>query len=461
MHYVMGGEGYVTGAGEAPFFYYVVALFYKIFGPHESVFRLLSLLTLLLGFYLLSKIIFEQIQDLYTALAIPAIMMGSPVIAFYSLNFTPNIPAQGIVMIAIWFFYLFYQKSHLKFFYWSIFFFALAGLIKISALISFFVIIGLWLIESLNIYKLQHGEKLFKNNLKIIPAFLLVFAAVFCWKWYADYYNELHQTKYFLSKMRPIWIIDDAVKEIIWNKIVDKRFPSYFNPYTFWAITIIGGLILITPRKHAPVLYFSILLYTIGCLCFFLLMFKQFEEHDYYAIEMMLLPLIVLGLSVFYLKKYWPSVLKKWWFRGVISVGLIFNLYYAKTHIDFRYDPNNIYMSHFNPTFYKKEALQHFLKDLGIKSTDKVISAPDQSPNNTLYYLNLRGWTEYFMGGPLNPLVMNYFIASGANYLVINDVAYLEFEDLKPFLKYPLGTFENSIFVFDIRPYKLKDIEIN
>ena len=461
MHYVMGGEGYVTGAGEAPVFYYFVALFYKIFGPHDGIFRLLSLITFLTGLFFLSKIILEQSKDLFTALSIPAIMMGSPVLAFYSANFTPNIPAQGIAMIGIWLFYLFYKKSQLKFFYWSMFFFAFAGLIKVSALMSFFVIVGLWLVEVVNVSKFRNGEKLFKNSLKIAPTFLMVIAVIYGWKLFADHYNEVHQVNYFLSKIRPIWSVDESTREMILNIIIEKRLPSYFHPFTFWVIAGIGLIILLTPRRHAAILYFSFLFYTLGCISFFLLMFKQFEHHDYYVIEMMLLPLITLCLFVFYLKKNWPSIFKKWWFKLILTTVLIFNFHHTKTHLDFRYNPNEIHMSHFNSSFYKKEELHRFIKELGIHISDKVISAPDQSPNSTLYHLNLKGWSEYFMGGSLNPLVMEYFISSGAKYLIINDANYLEMEELKPFLKYPLGAFESSIFVFDIRPYKLKDIEVN
>ena len=338
---------------------------------------------------------------------------------------------------------------------------AVAGLIKISALISFIVIIGLWLIEYLNIYKFKNGEKLFKDNRKIIPAFLMVITLIICWKWYADYYNEVHQTNYFLSKMRTIWSLDATAKENIWDKIVNKRLSSYFNPFTFWAILTLACLILLTPQKHSKILYFSFLFLTVGCLSFFLLMFKQFEQHDYYAIELMLWPLAVLSIIVFFFKKHLPFILTKWWFRLIIAGAIIFNLNYTKSHLVFRYNSNSVYMSHFNPTFYKKTKLQHFIRNLGIDYSNKVISAPDLSPNNTLYYLNLRGWTEYFMGSSLNSLVMEYFISSGAEYLIINDAKYLESDDLKPFLEYPMGEFENSIFVFDIRSYKLEDVEIN
>lgn len=460
-HYVMGGEGYVTGPGEAPLFYYLVALFYKLFGPYEGIFRTLSLCTLLFGFYLVGKIILQQTEDIMAALFVPALLMGSPVIAFYSFNFTPNIPAQGLAMTGIWFFYLFYQKNRLHLFYLSMLFFLLAGLIKISSLIPFLVIFGLWLMEALTIVKLKKNEQLFKNSLKIVPAFLALFAVMFFWKLFADHYNEVHQSSYFASKIRPVWSIDFPTITSIFENILFKKLNSYFHVFTLMALAGIGALIILTPRKHPPVLYVALLFYSLGCVAFFLLMFRQFEHHDYYVIDMLLLPALVIAMFILFVKNSFPLILKKWWFRLILGSALIFNFYHAKTQLRFRYELNSASMAHFNPAFYKKEALQDYLDELGVLPSDKVVSAPDLSPNNTLYYLNLRGWTEYFMGGPLNPLVMEFFLSAGAQYLIISDESYLKKEELKPFLKYPLGVFENSIFVFDIRPYKLEEVKIN
>ena len=459
-HYVMGGEGFVTGVGEAPIFYYLVGIFYKVFGAHDGIFRLLSLLTLLAGFFLISKLIFEETNDLFFSLFPVVFLMASPVIAFYSFNFTPNIPAQGLSFIGIWFFYLFYQKGNVKFLYWCCFFCTLAGLIKVSALIAFLSFFGLWLLELVGFLKLKKGEKIFKNNFKAALAFATVFAIILAWRSFAEQYNEIHQVNYFLAKIKPIWSIDEATRESIWTRFADKRLPTFFNPFTFWSLAVLGALLLLIPRKLKFVFYFFYLFVILGTFSFFILMFKQFELHDYYAIEMMLLPLCILFGFVIFLNKYLPKISKKWWFKGILGTILIFNIFYTKTHLDSLYNINQKENSHFNTSFYKKRQLHQFLLDVGINKSDKVVSAPDLSPNNTLYYLNRKGWSEYFMGSPMNPLVIKYFLSCGAKYLIINDKKYLEKENLKPFFEYPLGDFENTIFVFDIRPFRLPEIEI-
>lgn len=454
MHFIMGGEGYVTGAGEAPIFYYVAAVFYKIFGPQEGIYRLLSLLTFLLGLFLICKIIALEASDWFSPVILAGVVMTSPVIAFYSFNFTPNIPAQGLAMIGIWFFYRFYRDQQLRFFYWSMFFYTLAGLIKISALMSFAVILGIYTLDILGLFHFLHAKRIFDKAWRFLPGFLMVFGAIFLWKLWADHYNEMHKTSYFLSKTRPYWSIDAAEQNRIFQRIDTVWFSSYLHLYTFRALVTLGLLILLTPRRHAAVLYLSFLALLLGCFAFFMLWFRQFDGHDYYVIEMILLPIIIMGIFILFLKKYLPKVLSNWIFRLALLGVVLFNAHYAKGVLDFRYDQKNVFMSYFNPDLYKTEELHAFLKNLGIEYPDKVVSAPDTSPNNTLYHYNLLGWTELYLGGELYGDRVKQCARAGAKYLLIHNKKYLEKENLQEVFTYPMGNFNNSIFVFDIRPFQ-------
>ncbi|MFT5167425.1 MAG: hypothetical protein ACI8P3_002663 [Saprospiraceae bacterium] len=454
MHHVMGGEGYVTGAGEAPIFYYVVGLCYKVFGPYEGIFRLLSLLLFLFGLFLLAKIISTEARDWFSPVILAGIIMGSPVIAFYSFNFTPNIPAQGLAMIGIWYFYLFYKNSLLKYFHWSMFFYILAGLTKISALMSFVVIFGLYFLDIAGLLKKISGQRIFEKAWRFIPGFVMVLIALFLWKIWADYYNEMHHTKYFLSKTKPYWSLDTEMQAYVYKRIQEVWFPAYYHSYTFWGLGGIGALILLTPWLHKRILYLSFLALSIGCTAFFFLWYLQFEKHDYYVIEMVLLPVMILGMLFLFIKKYAPKLLSNWIFRIVLFAIIAFNANYSKGILEHRYDQQSVFMSYFNPDLYKTKALHAFLKNLGIQYPDKVVSAPDTSPNNTLYHYNLCGWTELYMGGQqMNAKKVKSYAKAGAKYLLIHDKKYLENENLKEVLAYPMGDFNNSIFVFDIRTF--------
>lgn len=451
MHYVMGGDGYVTGAGEAPIFYYLVAVFYSIFGPHEGIFRLLCLLTLAIGLYLMGRIIKTETGDWFSALLPFSFIMASPLVAFYGFNFVPNVPAQGLAMVGIWFFYLYGKKQELRFFYWSMLFYSLAGLIKISALMSFVVILGVYGVELVGLFKFRQGQRIFKDLLRVIPGFLLVLAAIFGWKLWADHFNEVHQCSYFLSKTKPIWELDAYAKQHIWERIVNIWVPVFYHHYLLYGLGGIGLIALLTPRRQPPILYFSFWLIVIGCTGFLLLWYRQFDHHDYYALEMMLVPVGVITFFLLVLKRYFPRFLQHWVFRLSIIAFLLYNVNYAKDIVQLRYQPDTIFMKHFNPTLYKNHEIQAFLKGLGIAYPDKVISAPDQSPNNTLYVYNLIGWTELYMGRSMTAAKVIALSKEGAKYLIISDPTYLEHEELKSVLIKPMGSFENSIFVFDVR----------
>lgn len=453
-HYVMGGEGFVTGAGEAPFFYYFVALFYKVFGPHDGIYRLLSLLFLLGGLFLLAKIIVHETQDWFAPPILAGIIMGSPVIAFYSFNFTPNIPAQGVAMIGIWWFYRYYKTKQINLFYYSMLFYTLAGMIKISSLMSFAVILGLYFFQASGLLKRFSRDQVFHNLKKCIPGFLFVFTGLFFWKLWADHFNEVHKTKYFLSKTRPMWGIDKGTLLWVFKRIREVWFPSYLSPYTFWGLTGILGFLFITPRKHKTLVYLSLGAIFLGCLLFFVLWYQQFEGHDYYVIELILLPIAILGTFFLYLKNYFPKILSNTFFRIMLFVFLAYNVNYTKDQLSYRYDQESVFMVHFNPDLYRTAEVQSFLKGLGIHYTDQVVSAPDGSPNGTLYHYNLRGWTELYLGGEMHAPRVKQCAEAGAKYLIINDKKYLEKENLKEVLTHPLGNFNNSIFVYDLRPWQ-------
>jgi hypothetical protein len=458
MHYIMGGEGYVTGAGEAPIFYYLVALAYSIFGPYDGIFRLMSWLTFLGGLYLMAKIVWEITKDWFSPVLLAGLIMTSPVLAFYTFGFTPNAPAQGLAMIGIWFFYRYVQRKAIRFFYWSMLFYTLAGLIKISALMSFAIILGLFALDCLGTFRRLSGRRIFQNSLAVIPGFLFVFAGLWAWKLWADHYNEIHNTSYFLSTIRPYWTVDDAGQQYVWERIRTIWFAAYYHPKTFWSIASIGILILLTPTRHHPVLYISYLALIVGCTTFFLLFFQQFEGHDYYILEMVLLPILILGSACLMLYRYFPKVLTHWSFRLFLILSLVFNAHHTKVVIDFRYDPESVFMSYFNPDLFKTTELRTFLKDLGITWPDKVVVAPDTSPNNSLYHYNLLGWTELYMGGtPMHAKRVKEIAGAGGKYLLLHDKSYLEKENLQEVLTYPLGIFNNSIFVFDIRPFAVSE----
>jgi len=452
LHHVLGGEGHTVG--EFPIIYYCSAILYKIFGPNEGWFRLLDFLILFIGLYCLFRMVLESTKDTFLAIAIPLLVMSSPVMAYYAFNFVPNTPALGLVLIAWWFFYRYYQEQRLKHFYASMLFFLFAGLLKIPMLMSFLVLGAAYVAELIPSIKMRNQEKLFVQRWKLFPGFLMVVVGVVGWKFYADHYNEINDTSYFLANIKPIWGIDAERRKVIYDKVMLAWFHAYYHRSVFYLIIALTAFVLFSIRRHKSLLTFGLTLLGLGVIAYIALWYQQFQEHDYYVIDLMVYPILLFVTVAIFLKKSMPWLINTLLVRLLIVAFIIFNLQHAKSQLVLRYDPDSVFMRYFTPEFFKTTELQTFLKNLGIAYPEKVVSIPDTSPNNTLYHLNLTGWSGLYLSEPVTAKRIKHFASLGANYLIINKKEYLEIEDLQAVLEKPLGDFENAIFVFDIQYLK-------
>ena len=134
-------------AGEFPIIYWLVGMLYRIFGPYEGIFRVVNLLFVWTGLVFLGKTIRLITEDRFWGWTIPILLFASPVLVFYAFGFMPEPPAMGLSMVGWYYFFLFREKSESRHFYWTLLFFTLAGLIKISSAISLIAIGGIFFIE--------------------------------------------------------------------------------------------------------------------------------------------------------------------------------------------------------------------------------------------------------------------------------------------------------------------------
>jgi hypothetical protein len=155
------------------------------------------------------------------------------------------------------------------------------------------------------------------------------------------------------------------------------------------------------------------------------------------------------------LKENYTTLYKSLALKIFMAILLIFNLYYTKEVLELRYFaksekkysviPSNDLVGllrwisdNRKVNIEALEEIQPYLKQIGIKPEDQVISIPDQSFNITLFLLNHRGWTEY--GHDKEHL---FSFAKGAKYLIINDTTLKQEEYLKPHLTQKIGSFKN------------------
>ena len=95
------------------------------------------------------------------------------------------------------------------------------------------------------------------------------------------------------------------------------------------------------------------------------------------------------------------------------------------------------------------ETVTPYLRSIGIKRTDIVVSVPDQSPNITLSLMDQKGFTSIYSSDENLQDYLPKFIKRGAKYLIVKDPIILENKKLATFTKEKIGTFRN------IQIYKL------
>ncbi|MBN2681903.1 MAG: hypothetical protein JXR58_05310, partial [Bacteroidales bacterium] len=96
---------------EFPIINYFVASLYHIFGYHEFIFRIVSLLIFYLGLLFLFKFLKKAFLDDFWAIIVSSIVMLSYITIYYSISFLPNTSALAFVFIGWYFFYLYYESN--------------------------------------------------------------------------------------------------------------------------------------------------------------------------------------------------------------------------------------------------------------------------------------------------------------------------------------------------------------
>ncbi|PJB15088.1 MAG: hypothetical protein CO118_05180, partial [Flavobacteriales bacterium CG_4_9_14_3_um_filter_32_8] len=90
--------------------------------------------------------------------------------------------------------------------------------------------------------------------------------------------------------------------------------------------------------------------------------------------------------------------------------------------------------------WYRFERMRPYIREIGIKENDKIISLPDFSFNTSLYLVGQKGWTNFSNYNKKEDI--ENLIDKGAKYLFISNPELLSKEFLHSFLINKVGSFE-------------------
>ncbi|HYW96350.1 MAG TPA: glycosyltransferase family 39 protein, partial [Bacteroidales bacterium] len=380
-----------TAPGENTYLYYFVASLYHIFGYHEFIFRLVFTLIFLAGLFFLYKTTRYLFDDVFWAFALPLLLFSSPVIMYYGNNFLPNTPALAFVLTGWFFFFRYRKEKRTLFLYLTMLFFLLAAWLKITALLSLAAIGGIFILEWLFGLRISQRGKIFSEPLKFLILSVILILLVGVWVFFTTWYNRVHDSTYFVHKPFPFWTFSpEELRKVIYN-IRHIWLKEYFHPLTllFFVLTVL--FIVFHLRKASRFLLLTNLFLLAGIAVFVMMFFWFFQDHDYYSINLYILPVFLFLTSLDILKKRYPVVFSSPFTKIIFGLFLLFNIWYAKITVQERYEgkANRIYQN--SGDWY---TITPWLRDHGIGPEDTVISVPDNT-HVSLYLMNVKGWTQY------------------------------------------------------------------
>ncbi|TNE53199.1 MAG: hypothetical protein EP338_11720 [Bacteroidetes bacterium] len=387
---------------EFPIIYYLDSWIWKLTGENFWSPRLLNLFFLIAGLWGLFKGMSLLKIRKPLLFAVLALVMASPVLSHYAVNVLPNTAAIGLTFLSWYFFYRYDQEGTKKHLLIAILLLSLSGLLKITLIFSFVIYLFILL------YRWYQRKE--------TPYFplLLLFAGlgiIYLWTHYLNGYNHESAAASLFESFSVFAHSSEEIKAV-WNGGFKDHW-ILIEHRVFWfgfCILFLFNFYQIIRHRNWLVLWIHLLLMGSSTI-YFLVFFMSFENHDYYLLD--LIPHITVHLitTAYYLSRLstkWPVLLFQLFAYTSVVIGsghvVARNLDIQKgmaklqSHLVDRYSFGfHQYFRYDSSLRWPLKQYRKQLRQLGINRQTAVICVPDQSPNISLYYFNLRGQSNFHL----------------------------------------------------------------
>lgn len=392
---------------------YLVAIVGKVLNADlVYTFRLYNLLYSLIGLFFFFRLGLLITKSDRRAVWATSFLFTLPVYVYYQNGFLPSIPSIANFFIALYALMRYHQSQKIKHFILACSFMTLAALCRSPFFIFLFAL-------------LLQRTVLFYRAKKVIWSELWTLLIGMGLFWGYFIYNQMLAEQYgsmFLTKL--LYFNDFESFKTVLATAFDRFGDEILSPYQ--AVLFLSLLIAIVyqlneskqirPKWSALSLYFLISL--LGVIAFFLLMGKQFADHDYYYVDT-LYPLVAMLLLLSLSKLKIPRS----WYTPVAVVCLVFFFYffsYAKAIQEERYTPP--YNDRIEYAYQVYKNAQDELKDWGIEEGDTLLVLDAVTTNMPFTLWGNRGYTilnsgEESVKAALDTLAFNYVILLDSNFV--------------------------------------------
>jgi hypothetical protein len=454
IHFQASVEG--KAVGEFPIIYYVNAAIWKITGENYVTVRLLNLSIVFLGLFFLFKLCDRYLNNLFYSLLIPYLIFSSPLFGYYSNNFLINLPAVCLMFIGWYYLYKSTQENGQKSMVIASILLTISILLRPTLLIGIVPIYLIVFLELIGVLKEKYLDKK-KGFILFIPLLILI-----GWILFSKDYNLKNGSIYFLLTIKPIW--DAPNKLEIWNSFTEIVLPEFYH-LGFILLFFVMFLYIIFNIKKSNI-YLIIILVTlfIELIIFVLLWFQNLNVHDYYLLDFyLIIPVLFVAFFKLLQNVHLPVFNSKIVKSGLFVILILsFCFGVAKTRI--KYFGNNTFVSKnflskrehqywewlkwdYETRIQSAETVTPFLRKIGLKRTDLVLSIPDVSPNITLNFMDQKGYTLLYNDNKTKKEVIENAIENKVKYLIITDKVLAKDSSISDFTKNKIGEYKNvSVF---------------
>lgn len=390
LHY-QGYDGTGQTISEFPIIYWTVGNIWKITGRQEWVFRALVLFLFYLGLFSLFRIAEGILRHSFWALILVLGLFSSTYLAYYANNFLADVPALSLALVAWYFIFQYYRKGLYVFLVLGSLFFLLAGLLKISAALSFLALFFSYILRNgpIAFLKWAADMRVPGTPFRIYCHFIGVLTGWAIWYSYARWYNLQHNYGIFLIGILPIWECDwDSLRKVLYGLLIHWRQHFFRDEMHVLSLMVFGWLLY--NRNHITGFARSLfLLVTGGVLGFLMLFFQVFDNHDYYALNLLIFFPVFWLVFLVQCKARYPEWFSALWIQLFACVLILHCADFTRRRMLSRYERPDY--NHTGPY----ENITPWLRQMGIQREDRVISVPDGSPNASLYLMDQKGWSDF------------------------------------------------------------------
>ncbi len=307
-------------------------------------------------------------------------MVGlSPVFIYYSANFLNVIPCLGQTMVGLAFYFSYLQTNDRKSWWWAIVILGITPLIRTTYVIPLIAVLcteGLrWLTKQLT----------FRDFLKQFGGIAIFIGFLAVWFVWNNKMIEKHNT-IFLNGLAYVGSWSEI--KVLLVQIYDIWNGHYFNTkfVIIYCCILVIGLVINRKKLRSNELAFTVIL-SLGYILFLIAMIRQFRDHDYYFLDTLFLPLILLPIVIW--KDY--QFIGRFPIISAILAYVFLSLYKqnATDYMAWRY--NLEYMDPNRANYEVYEGVQMCLEKNGIMYNEPIFIISNMAPNLNLMHVRHNG----------------------------------------------------------------------